>query len=61
MLWNSHKYWVHTPLAAVLPGADASDEGLGSVNLLRYELGAGGFKGGVHWGEGCVWCARAFR
>ena len=52
---------MHTPLAAVLPGADASDEGLGSVNLLRYELGAGGFKGGVHWGEGCVWCARAFR
>ena len=35
--------------AAVLSGADGSAEGLGSVNLLRWELCAGGSKGGF-WG-----------
>ena len=47
--------------AAVLSGANGSVEGLGSVNLLRWGLCAGGSKGGVHWVEWSVWCARAFR
>ena len=47
--------------AAVLSGANGSAEGLGSVNLLRWGLCAGGSKGGVHWVEWSVWCARAFR
>ena len=47
--------------AAVLLGAAGSAEGLGSVNLLRWERCAGGSKGGVHWVEWSVWCARAFR
>ena len=47
--------------AAVLPGAGGSAEGLGSVNLLRQGLCAGGSKCGVHWVEWSVWCARAFR
>ena len=47
--------------AAVLPGAGGSAEGLGSINLLRLELCARGFKVEVFEVEGAVWCARAFR